>query len=44
MYAQAIQRFGAVPTLIEWDNNVPELPILLAEAAKAAEVQARVLA
>lgn len=44
LYAQAIQRFGAVPTLIEWDNNVPELPVLLAEAAKAAEVQAHVFA
>lgn len=44
LYAQAIQRVGPVPTLIEWDNNVPELEILLAETAKAVEVQTRVLA
>ncbi|MEZ5452457.1 MAG: DUF692 domain-containing protein [Thiothrix sp.] len=44
LYAQAIRRVGSVPTLIEWDNNVPELETLLAEATKAAEVQARVLA
>jgi hypothetical protein len=44
LYAQAIQRLGAIPTLIEWDNNVPELGTLLTEARKAAEVQAHVLA
>ncbi|MBU0656832.1 MAG: DUF692 domain-containing protein [Gammaproteobacteria bacterium] len=44
LYAQAIRRIGPVPTLIEWDNNVPQLETLLAEAAKASEVQARVLA
>lgn len=35
LYQYAIQRFGAVPTLIEWDNDVPELDTLLAEARKA---------
>jgi hypothetical protein len=44
LYAQAVKRFGVIPTLIEWDNNVPELAILLAEAAKAAEVQVHALA
>jgi len=44
LYAAAIQRFGAIPTLIEWDNNVPELDTLLAEAHKAAKVQAHVFA
>ncbi|MGB3915926.1 DUF692 domain-containing protein [Thiothrix litoralis] len=44
LYAQAIQRLGAIPTLIEWDNNVPELGTLLTEARKAAEVQAHALA
>jgi uncharacterized protein (UPF0276 family) len=24
-----------VPTLIEWDSNIPELPALVAEAATA---------
>jgi uncharacterized protein (UPF0276 family) len=27
--------FGQVPTLIEWDTNVPPLEILLDEAARA---------
>jgi uncharacterized protein (UPF0276 family) len=35
LYDQAIARFGAVPTLIEWDNNVPPLEVLLAEAGRA---------
>ena len=36
LYAQALARFGAVPTLVEWDTNVPALDVLLAEAAQAA--------
>ena len=35
LYERAIARAGAVPTLIEWDNDVPEWPVLMAEAAKA---------
>ncbi|WP_019026512.1 DUF692 domain-containing protein [Colwellia piezophila] len=35
LYQQAIKRFGALPTLIEWDTNVPELSVLLAEKKKA---------
>jgi hypothetical protein len=35
VYAQAIARFGAVPTLIEWDTDVPALDVLLGEAAQA---------
>lgn len=35
LYAQAITAFGAVPTLIEWDRNLPALAVLLDEAAKA---------
>jgi uncharacterized protein (UPF0276 family) len=36
LYREAIARFGAVPTLIEWDNDVPPLDILLQEADRAA--------
>jgi uncharacterized protein len=36
LYRQALARFGAVPTLIEWDNNIPPLGTLLAEAGHAA--------
>jgi len=35
LYAHVIGRTGALPTLIEWDNNVPDWPALLAEAIRA---------
>lgn len=35
LYRQALGRFGAVPTLIEWDNDVPPLEVLLQEAGRA---------
>jgi uncharacterized protein len=36
LYAAAIAKGGAKPTLIEWDNEVPPWPILVAEATRAA--------
>jgi uncharacterized protein len=36
LYAGAIARFGPVPTLIEWDTDVPPMAVLLEEAAHAA--------
>ena len=35
LYELAIRRFGPVPTLIEWDTNLPELSVLVGEAARA---------
>ncbi len=35
LYAEAIRRLGAVPTLIEWDNDLPAWPTLLGEARRA---------
>ena len=35
LYEHAIRRFGAVPTLIEWDTNLPELSVLVDEASRA---------
>ena len=35
LYRVALARFGRVPTLIEWDTDLPELAVLLAEAATA---------
>jgi len=35
LYRQAVARFGPVPTLIERDANVPEWPVLEAEARAA---------
>ena len=40
LYEHAIARVGAVPTLIEWDNDVPEWPVLYAEVAHADELLA----
>jgi len=38
LYQQALGRFGAVPTLIEWDNEVPPLEVLLHEADHAGQL------
>jgi uncharacterized protein (UPF0276 family) len=35
LYAAAVERFGHVPTLIEWDADIPILDVLVAEAHKA---------
>lgn len=41
LYAAALLRFGAVPTLVEWDTHLPPLDILLGEADKAQAMLAR---
>ncbi len=38
LYDRVIRRGGPRPTLIEWDNDVPDWPVLAAEAARAAQV------
>ncbi len=35
MYEFALQHIGPRPTLIEWDSDIPPLPVLMDEAAKA---------
>lgn len=40
IYRAALARFGAVPTLIEWDADVPALDVLLEEAALARGIMA----
>src|SRR5262249_20920736 len=44
LYAYALGRFGAKPTLIEWDNDIPPLATLLAEAARADAIATDALA
>ncbi len=44
LYRQAVRRFGRVPTLIEWDDRIPELDELVAQSRTAAAVEAEVLA
>lgn len=35
LYSAALKRFGAIPTLIEWDTDIPDFTTLKAEALKA---------
>lgn len=38
LYAHTLDRAGPRPTLIEWDTDVPDWPVLTAEAARAARL------
>lgn len=44
LYTQAIRRFGPVPTLIEWDMDLPELGVLVDEAHLADRIAGEALA
>ncbi|MGB8516598.1 MAG: DUF692 domain-containing protein [Gallionella sp.] len=35
LYEQVLRHIGPRPTLIEWDSDIPALPVLMAEAATA---------
>jgi hypothetical protein len=35
LYEHALRRFGPLPTLVEWDTDVPALDVLIDEAARA---------
>jgi uncharacterized protein (UPF0276 family) len=35
LYARAVTRFGRLPSLVEWDTDVPALSVLMGEAKKA---------
>jgi uncharacterized protein (UPF0276 family) len=43
LYREAVARFGEIPTLIEWDEAIPELPKLLAESTIASRLMREVL-
>lgn len=38
LYQQVLQYFPDTPTLIEWDNDIPPLQTLLAQASRAADL------
>jgi uncharacterized protein len=40
LYRRALARFGMRPSLIEWDRNIPPLPVLLAQASEAERMAA----
>jgi uncharacterized protein (UPF0276 family) len=43
LYAHAVERFGLQPTLIEWDNDLPDFATILEEAVTADRTAAYVL-
>jgi len=43
LYREAVRRFGRVSTLVEWDDRIPELDVVCAEAERARAVEALVL-
>lgn len=44
LHAEACRRFGARPTLIEWDTDLPALDVLLQQAAQASSIAHREVA
>ncbi len=40
LYADVIRRCGPKPSLIEWDNDIPDWPVLAEEATRAARILA----
>jgi hypothetical protein len=38
LYRETIRHLGPVPTLIEWDNDIPKFEVLADEAGKAQKV------
>lgn len=43
LYRDAVRRFGPIPTLVEWDDHIPPLDDVLAEAERARAAEAEVL-
>ena len=41
VYEHALKRFGAVPTLVEWDTDLPPFDVLLGEAEQASALMAK---
>ena len=39
LYRQATERFGVLPSLIEWDSQMPDLQVLLDQATIASQIQ-----
>jgi uncharacterized protein (UPF0276 family) len=43
LYRGALRRFGHVPTLIEWDDEVPAYDVLVAESHRARDIEREAL-
>jgi hypothetical protein len=35
LFESVVERCGPVPTMVEWDSNIPDWPVLRAEAMAA---------
>ncbi len=44
LYERAVKRFGRVPSLIEWDTDIPPYEVVVAERDRAALLEASILA
>jgi uncharacterized protein (UPF0276 family) len=44
LYRAAVRRFGPVSTLVEWDDRIPDLDVVRAQAERARAVEREVLA
>jgi uncharacterized protein (UPF0276 family) len=44
LYRETVRRFGRISTLVEWDENIPELEELVAQSRRAADIEAQVSA
>jgi uncharacterized protein (UPF0276 family) len=42
LYRQAVRRFGRISTLVEWDDRIPDLDIVCAEAERARTVESEI--
>jgi uncharacterized protein (UPF0276 family) len=42
LFAQTVQKTGVLPTLIEWDADLPDWPVLKAEAERAERIMANI--
>lgn len=38
LYRELVARTGPLPTLVEWDNDLPDWPVLAAEAARVEDI------
>jgi uncharacterized protein (UPF0276 family) len=43
LYREAVRRFGRISTLVEWDDHIPALEVVCAEAERARAAEAEVL-
>jgi uncharacterized protein len=44
LHREALRRFGAISTLVEWDDHIPPLEEVVAQSRRAAEIESEVLA